>query len=413
MKKLTLLLIVLPSLASAKQFDTLTISGCFDQAISNHPYYNQKELNDEISQFKIANVNKTWLPSVSLDGQATYQSDVVETGFFSAPKDQYKIYLDINQQLYDGGISKQQKELENSNLLIEQQQINIEFHTLKQQVNSVYFSALILEKNIILFKILHEELLDKHKDAASAVKNGVMLPSNEEILMAEILKLEQQTKEAINKRQSLINILEILIGEEIPDNVVLKIPNETNFQQNEKVRPEIQLFDYQKITIENSLNLNKSINRPKLFAFSQAGYGKPGLNMLNEEFDTYYIVGLGLKWKLINWGELHNKQKIATLQKDAVDLKKENFDKNISVSLQNELAVIENYRSAIKKDSEIIELRKSITQNAYSQFENGVITATQYLAEVNAETQAKIELETHKILLIQSVINYQLIKGDL
>ena len=96
-----------------------------------------------------------------------------------------------------------------------------------------------------------------------------------------------------------------------------------------------------------------------------------------------------------------------------IDLKKENFNKSIGIALQNELSNIENYRSAIKKDEEIIKLRSNITKNVYSQFENGIITATQYLTEANAEIQAKIELETHKILLIQSVINYQLIKGDL
>ncbi|NJK84991.1 MAG: TolC family protein [Bacteroidales bacterium] len=164
---------------------------------------------------------------------------------------------------------------------------------------------------------------------------------------------------------------------------------------------------------QQALQLEKSITRPKVFAFSQAGYGRPGLNMLSTEFDTYYLAGIGLKWNIYDWGSLSNKKKITALQNDNLDLQILNLNRTIDIALENQLADIENYKNAVKNDQEIIELRKQVVESSKTQLENGTLTATQYLTEANAELLAKIQLENHKILLAQSFINYRLIKGDI
>ena len=120
-----------------------------------------------------------------------------------------------------------------------------------------------------------------------------------------------------------------------------------------------------------------------------------------------------MNWKLTDWGETRNKTKIGNLQKETIDLNIDNFNRNISITMQNELANINYYTSALPKDKELVDLRKKIKESAFLKLQNGTITATDYLTEANAELQAEIKLETHKILLTQAIINYQLIKGDI
>jgi outer membrane protein TolC len=423
MKRLIVLFLTISSYAAGQPGnDTIYLSDLFGMAVRSHPYFQQKELHNQITDVKTSNLSKSWFPSISIEGQATYQSDVIEVDFgqitnqnipsFSSPHDQYKLYLNLEQKIYDGGITRQQKILENKGHQINQQQIEISFHQLKQQVAMVYFSIILLSKNIELTQLLQHELNEKLNTVEVAVETGASLLSGAQVLRAELLKLDQQIAELKFKKNAQLNILSQLTGLTINSNTYFEWV-ETALDTFSNERPELQLLNLQKDIAEQAYSLEKSVRRPKAFAFSQAGYGRPGLNMLNTEFDTYYLIGLGFKWKLYDWGELSNKKKLTEYQKNSIDLQKDNLNRNISIAAQNEVSNIENFRSAIRKDEEIIGLRKEIEKAASVQFENGTITATQFLTEANAALQAKILLENHKIMLAQSQINYLLITGDI
>lgn len=413
MKKIMLILLITTSPVFSQETDSISLFDCFEWAVNNYPLYSQKNLNDQVSQYRISNISKSWLPSVNANGQATYQSDVIETSFFTAPHDQYKLYLNINQNIYDGGISRQQKEMEYTNLDLSQQQLEVNFHNLKQQVSSVYFSLVMITKSHEQLNLMLNDLKEKHKAIEVAVNNGAALPSSEQSLRAEILTLQQQSDELVNKKNSLIDVLKQLTGKDINNETLLSVPEMTEMNDSLQPRPEMRLFDYQQQLIDNNIGLSQSLKRPKFYAYSEAGYGKPGLNFLNDKFETYYIVGLGLKWNLFDWGELKNNKRSAEAQKNIIELKKDDFNRNIDIALQNELAYIKNFQDAIDKDKEITALRSEIAAGAFSRFKNGTATATDYITEVNAELKAKLQMEIHKISLVQSLINYQLIKGDI
>jgi outer membrane protein TolC len=52
-----------------------------------------------------------------------------------------------------------------------------------------------------------------------------------------------------------------------------------------------------------------------------------------------------------------------------------------------------------------------VKEAAIAQLQNGVITANDYLREVNAEDQARQSLISHQIQLLQAEINYQTTLG--
>ncbi len=411
--RIILLILFYTPAALGQLNDTVSLWDCIELAVVNHPLYGQKDLNDDLYQYSISNTSKSWYPDITLNGQASYQSDVIGFGNFTAPQDQYKVTLNISQQLFDGGISKYHKELETTNLDLMQQQLKLDFHNVKQQVSSVYFRISILKTNLDLNMLMINELSERLNSLLVSIENGVVLPENEYILKAEILKIEQQRDELQFKLAAAVDVLKEMTGLEMNNGSEFLIPDDLIFHDSIAERPELQLFDFQKMLIDKNTSLSQCKSKPRLFIFTQAGYGNPGLNMLIDEFDTYYIIGAGMSWNLIDWGENRNIRRMGKLQKEAIDLNRQNFSRNISIALRNELANIEYYKSSIMKYEKLIELKSKIKESAYTQLQNGTITATEYLTESNAELAARIQLESHRIFRLQSILNYQLIKGDI
>lgn len=382
----------------------------------------EKMLLENQYQLKIKNAGVGWYPSLDMNGSYTWQSEVVELGEVIPvpgfdipvmPHYNYKLTLDIRQTIYDGGLAKSQKAVENSNYSLGQQQIDVELYTLKDRVNIIYFYLLILQKQEEMASLMLDELKQKRMIVESGVKNGILLSSDLDLIMAEILKVEQQLSEIKISEQSACEILGLLIGNEFNKVTRLVIPDIDVDVTRMSERPEYQLFELQINNLDASKKMVRTQRIPKLYAFGTVGYGNPALNFFRDEFRGYYIVGAGLQWKLWDWGKTNRERQVLTIQQEIVESKKESFEKNLEIMLKDELAKIIKYEESVKTDEEIVILREKITRTAASQLENGVITSADYITELNAETQAKIRLETHKIQLVQARINYLTKKGNI
>jgi outer membrane protein TolC len=421
MRKLTFLFILLAGM-NVYAGDTLSLHKCYILTNKNFPTARKIEYTQDINQLKLKNISNNWYPTLGVNGQATYQSDVTSLNInlpFQGinipvpPHEQYKIYLNMNQTIYDGGLINAQKKLEKKTGEVNVQQVEVDLYQLKSQVNQVYFTILLLDKNRDVLRIKYNEIKARRKSIQSGVNNGVILPDNLDVLDAEILNIEQQQAEIRANRDAMVHTLGELLGDTISDNVSLLFPPEINDTISQGSRPEYGLFDLQKQRLDAGYNVRKAADMPKLYAFGEAGYGKPGLNMFNNNFDSYYIAGVGLKWNFIDWGEKKRLRKITEFQKNTLDVTRQTFNKNLTIALEKENAGIKKNREAIERDRKIIALREKIRKSAASQLEHGVITSTEYLTELNAEVQARIQLEIHRVYLVQSMYNYLILKGDL
>ena len=178
------------------------------------------------------------------------------------------------------------------------------------------------------------------------------------------------------------------------------------------MRPELQLFDLHKEQLNAGLQLAQSKRMPKAFGFATLGYGNPpGQDFFKDNFDTYYIVGGGIKWNIFDWNRVKNEKKVIALQQGILDNRKKDLEDNLTRQLESKTAEISSLKTLIETDSELITLRKRITASAESQYENGTITATEYLNEMNSEHQAEINYEIHKINLAMARIEYLNISG--
>ncbi len=423
MKKLLLFLIF--GIQSLIAQTNLSLKDCYHEAIRNHPQAIDKSLYKSISELNIKNIKTNWLPKIDLNGQATYQSDVTHIPDISVPnspisvkmpqleKDMYKLTVDLSQNIYDGGLSRKQKLLQSATFAVDSQQVEVELNQLKSQVNQLYFQILLLQNQKQLVESAKNTIKEKIKQIESGVRNGVVLSSTLDVLKVELLKFNEQLIEIDFSISAGMKMLGVLISKDISENTSLILPDVDITQDQTYHRPELVLFNLQKNRLDRNILLSSTERMPRLFSFGQVGYGRPGLNMLNNKFNSFYYVGAGLKWSIWDWKKVNRQKQIFTLQKNLIDSKKAVFEKNITLALQKELSDIYKYNELIKKDNEIIELRSSISKNASLQLTNGTITATDYLTELNSETQSKINLEIHKIQATQAKINYLTLKGDL
>ncbi len=393
----------------------LSLSYCQEQAIRNYPSTRDKELLKKASELKIQSIETNLLPQMNLNGQATYQSQSISITFphiitFSQDKDQYKGTLDINQIIYDGGATRFQKQLESASLATETQQIDVDLFKIREQVNNVYFLLVSLQESEKLIRTSLHEIVEKEKVMSSSVNNGVSTPSDWDVLEAERLNSEQQLAEIDINRKTSLAVLSILMNK-IIEKANVQLPVILIKDSLQVIRPEYKLFDLQSQQIENSKLLSRTQILPKIAAFGEGAYARPGLNFLSNNFSPYYIVGLTFKWNFFDWDKNKKDLEVLDVQKDMVQTQRDNFNKNLNIDLQNKLSNIQKLEETLDRDSKIVELRARITLSAASQLSNGVITATDYLVNLNNETTARINFETHKIQLAQAKASYLLAKG--
>jgi outer membrane protein TolC len=285
---------------------------------------------------------------------------------------------------------------------------------LKERINRVYFSVLLLRANDEILQLHLGNLKAKMKEVKSGVENGVLLASNEHVLKAEILKVEQSINEIRADLDAYLNILEQYTGLEVNEQTEFLLPEiDIKMDSPENNRPEMTLFSLQQQQLEASKNLTGSKTLPRLSAFGQAGYGRPGFDMLKNEFTDFYIVGAKLSWNFWDWNQTRKEKEILGLKQNIISTQRETLDKNINIDLENKKASIRKVQDKIEQDEEIIALREDIVKSVSSQLDNGVITSSEYLTELNASSRAKLDKEVHKIELVKAKIEYQTTLGNL
>lgn len=398
--------------------DTLTLDYCQKSAIENYPLTKGKQFLLLANKMKIESLNTNYLPRLNLNSQATYQSDVTKISLDipgiqlpSPPKDRYDLSIEISQTLFDRAMTKKLKKLEEMNLSVDTLKIEVDLYALKEKVNTIFFGILVLQENEKLLNMISAELGKKITMAESGVRNGILIISELDLLKVEKLKIDQQKDETTQHRYASIEMLGKYLNQPLPNGVSFRKP--VYFEKEEiNNRPELKLFEAQINKIETSIEVLHSKHQPKIGAFAQTGYGQPGLNMLSENFNAYYLAGVKLTWNIFDWKQTTKEKQILKNNQQIIGSQKETFNKNIDIALTNLNASVSRLRNLIETDKEIIELRSRITRKYSSQLENGIISSSEYITQLIAETQARINHQIHEIQLLQELNNILFIKGN-
>lgn len=413
------MLLAITLLSSNTAFSQLTLDSAYAAARNNYPLIRQKELIKQTADITIENLRKNYLPQVTLSGQATYQSDVTSIdvpiqGIKIEPpgKDQYKVLADVNQLIYDGGQVKQQQVLQELNAVVEDQRLEVELFKLRDRINQLFLGVLYLDAQIRQVGLIKQDIQTGIKKVEAQVENGVAFRSNLHVLQAESLKTDQRLIELKAGRKALLETLGLFMNQSLDENIILQQPAVgNNTAATENNRPELKLYSDQSKLLDHRYKILRAANLPRTSLFVQGGYGRPGLNMLKNEFDLYYVGGIRFSWSLSGLYTRKRDKQLIEVNKKINDIQKETFLFNTNTQLKQQQSEIDKLRQLVQSDNDIIALRVKIKDAAKAQLENGVITSNDYLREVNAEDQARQTLITHQLQLLQAQINYYNILG--
>ena len=400
------------------QTDTLTLEQCYTLARNNYPLIHQRELIDQSAGYSIENASKAYLPQVTLYGSATYQSDVPHIPFELPgnpapliPKDQYKVYAELSQVIYDGGATALKKEGQTTESLVKQQGLEVELYKLHERINQLYFGILLIDEQIRQTGLYRKDLELGLRKTSAAIDNGIALQSSADVLRVEILKLQQRLIELSSMRKAYVDMLGWMTGTTPDENTVLITPADITVS-TELHRPELAWFDAQLQSLSLQNEQLQVQNRPKISFFLQGGIGRPALNFFDDQLTGYYLGGLKVAWPLAGYYVNKNEQALIDLRRQDVGVQLETFRFNTMLQSKKENEEIRKLEGLLATDDEIIQLRMSIKQSALNQLENGVMTSSDYLREANAEDTARQNKILHDIQLRMARYTLQTTLGN-
>lgn len=410
-----LMLLVLPA-----QGQTVTLDECQQLAEENYPLIKQYDLIRQTTDYTVSNISKGWLPQISAMAQATYQSDVMtlpdvlqrmlgQQGLQAKGirKDQYRVGVDINQTVYDGGLISGQKDVARLEGEVQSAQTATDLYAVRKRINDLYFGILLLDEKIQLNKDLQTLLQSNLNKLNSMLAHGVAMKSDVNTVKAEKLKAEQQATELASSRKSMTDMLSVFIGREVAN---LGMPQDVVVNTQDNKRPELQLFDSQIKLADAQEKLLNARLLPRLSVFAQGYYGYPGYDQFDAMFNRTWklngIVGVRLSW---NIGALYTRKndraKLST-RRGLVESARETFLFNNRLLEIQQSDGIAKYRQLIVDDKEIVSLRSDVRRAAESKLEHGIIDTNNLLQEITRENQSRIDLSTHTILMLKE--NYDL-----
>ena len=425
MKRLIAAAVLFSAMTASWSQQTVTLWQCYDSAAIANPLSGERELYRQMTILRDQNLASAWMPTLDLGGSFAWQSDVVDMSELlssipvppgslpSIPHEQYRATLDVSQVIWDGGVTRSARAVEQVVSELNMQQNEADIYRLREQVNNYFFPLLLARSQIEVTGLLVAELDARISEASSGVENGVVPPVTLDVLRAEKIRAEQMVSELNRRLEALVTALEQVTGIEGLEAAELLLPEPVINGDEAIDNPELRLFDVRQRQLEMSKGLLKSQRMPKAFGFAQAGYGSPpGNNFLSENPDFYYSLGAGIKWNIFDWNKNSNERKSLALQQQLLGIKKSAAEESLQRLLTVRLSEIKALREAAGRDEELIELRKKISGVAASQLSNGTITASQYLAELNSEKQAVIAAEARMISIARAEIDYIYITGN-
>lgn len=410
MKKALFSLLFLPiTLSLNAQMDTLGIERVRELATQNSPLQQKKNNAQSIRDAQLQNLHSNNLPRIQAGAQATWQSDVfglpIESPLFkipTVPKDQYKVTLDVAERIWDGNSDRylrQQRELESE---LAAAQVDVDAFSLREIVTDLYFKTLLLQENEAILAAARKDLDTRKKQAEAAVNEGVSLRTSVDQIQIQILKTDQQIAATQSDRDALLAVLAQWIGRD-NSRFALQLPEEKTSTVTTAKRPEYELFQLQQRSLEvgkSALSLRK---QPRLEAFAQGGLGRPNpFNFFETDFQPFLLLGLRAVWTPIDWGNKRRDAQVFDLQMKNIDIQRSFFDQRLEANTLKDRQDEAKWQAQMAQDDAIIALQSDIIRRADAQVKNGVMTMTDYLAQLNLLTQSQLNKKMHEVQKAQA-----------
>ena len=419
MKKI--ILIILGAVWALSLKAQVTIEECLTKAEANYPLISKYGLLDASLDIDLAEINNSWLPRIGVYGQVTGQNVVPSfpktlTGMLDQMgqsmkglgKVQYKIGVDVSQNIWDGGSSKSRREMTRAQEAVNKSALDVEMYALRQRVESVFFAILLIEEQIEQSEITYNLLQKNLEQIQSKVRNGVAMQCDADMVEAQALALKQNIAQAKSAAEGYRDVLELFIGETI-NGMKLERPSAEIPTTNENNRPELRLFERRLKANETMQRLADTSLMPKIGFFAQAYYGYPGFDyfksMMNHNLSFNILAGIKASWNIDSFYSKKNTHSQTIVKAQEIEADKELFLFNNEIQSASQKEAIRGLRDVMKDDARIIQLRGNVRRAAESQLDNGIIDATALLTKISDENIAQLNARLHEIQFIKEIYN--------
>lgn len=417
-----LLLFLMFSAVALQANAQYTLDGCQEMAREHYPLIRQYGIVEKMEEFSISNASRAWIPQLSLSGSATWQSDIVSfpddmldmfrtmgLDFEGLHKDQYKFSLNLEQTIWDGGVSRTQKEVAKAEKEVALQNMETELHALKERVTQVYFGILTLDGQLNQIAVVEEILKDNLKVVESMMQGETATKSDADKLKVEIMTNSQQKAKVEGMKKAYVGMLSLMTGERMDESSVFEKPQEVLVPAvgGENFRPELRLLDAKATEIDvRRKSLNNAV-MPRFSLFAQGYYGYPGLNMFEDmvsyRWSPYLIAGIRFQWNISAFYTKRNSMRKLDLSRQQIDIQKETFLYNSRIEQTRLSMEIDRMAEIMRTDEEIIELRSGIRQASEIRLRNGTITVNELLKDISSETSAEIDRNLHELEYLKNI----------
>ena len=405
-----------------------TIERCYALVEENYPLVRRYDLLDLTEEFTLKNAYMNYFPQISLQGSASWQTDVLEFPFDLSPygiemptfsKDQYAAVLELSQVLWDGGMIAANRANIRAKADVDMAQQEINMYSLREKVNELYFGILYLDQQIRQVDIMMEELEREYARLEGCIANGVASLSDLDLIEVERITQNQSRDRLSSMLDAYLRVLTLMTGVRISDaaQLVMPVPEGSDKEQmlnaliaSEMRRPELELYKAQELEIDTQLDYWTAGGLPQFSLFIRGGYGRPGLNMLDNSFQPFAIGGIRLVWNISQLYSLGYGKKIVNYSKEQVNSVRETFLFNTNLQVQEQVAEIQRYFKTVEDDERIVELREKIRESTAAGVENGTKNASDLVSEINKENAARKQLIMHQIEMMKALYELKTIK---
>jgi len=396
--------------------DSLELGALQDSAVLRDPRGRELALLTAQSRLRQQNLSAEKRPTLSLQGQAQYQSEVARIPVTLPggvkvpipPHDTYDAHLAASQRLYDPSIGPR-RAVEDAQLAESQARLRASLFPVRQNVSDVYFLALRAQSQLAELETAITDLEAQLRVASARVREGTALPSEEKTIRAELLKRRQSVAELSASRRASLVVLADLTGQSLDSVTILRAPDlaaevaQVRGSIGElRQRPEYEQFARSRAVLEQQERAIAAQDRPRLSAFGRGGYGRPGLNPLSDKFDSYWLTGLQVQWSPWTWGTTRREKEVLALQRQIISAEEQQFTDNLRRATEQDLATIDRLAITLAQDDEIIALREDIAAETRTRFNEGVVTSAEYVDRQTDVLSARVARALHRAELAQA-----------
>ena len=406
-------MILLLWFTGAEAQSQVSLEECRDLAKQNYPLIQQYGLIEKSKEYTLSNANKAYLPQLDvtliggvISGLPSFSPPGSES---SSSSDVAMIsVLQLNQVIWDGGITKAKKEIIEASSEIDKANLEVSLYTLEERVNNLFFGILLIDEQFNQMEILKSTMLRNLKRVEIAVQNGTAYKSDVDEIKVEIINIDQNMEELISNRNAYVKVLGAMVGKSLDETSEFARPMiEEDFLIKENNRPELRMFENQENLIEAKSAIDRSMLYPKIGILGFGAFIQPGVDFGASSFDNILVAGLSLGWSLEGLYKNGNNKELTALSLKQVEVQRETFLFNNSLELDQTRIELLKYKNMLEQDKEILNLKTSIKKAYDVKYENGISTMSELLDRTNDESVAQQKLVVHEIQYLMKAYQYK------